>query len=334
MIYNFLIKWFKGPLGLDMCLREIGVSKAENRNFRREIVSIEALKIFFDKELMRWRRYNWYMSNAMALTSADYDKDKVFYDRISFDFDSKNNKREAVDEALEFAQRLEKDFETTPIVVDSGFKGAHVHVFLKEIVSWSVYELLYDYLLSYVRKRSLVDKNMLEWNRLARIPYTMNIKSEIRATKIIYPVDTPMEDFDWSFIKPMNLIKIPVIKLPELPKPIIISKRESSSKYKYRWIEKIIERGLPDGRKRFILYVLSSYLVNVLSLSDDEAITKMKDFLDASCRNFGNCKKIYDSWLRSDIKRMRKKGYMPTSLSKIKEKDSELYSILEKILSQ
>ena len=331
MIYNFLIKWFKGPLGLDMCLREIGVSRAENRNFRREIVSIEALKIFFDKELMRWRKYNWYMSNAMALTSADYDKDKVFYDRISFDFDSKDNKKEAVDEALEFAQRLEKDFETTPIVVDSGFKGAHVHVFLKEIVSWSVYELLYDYLLSYVRKRSLVDRK-LEWNRLARIPYTMNIKSEIRATKIIYPVDTPMEDFDWSFIKPMNLIKIPVIKLPELPKPIIIRKRESSSKYK--WIEKIIERGLPDGRKRFILYVLSSYLVNVLSLGDNEAFERLREFIDNSCRNFNNCEKIYDSWLRGDIKRVREKKLLPSSLNKIKEKDSELYSILEKILSQ
>jgi len=331
MIYNFLIKWFKGPLGLDMCLREIGVSKAENINFRREIVSIEALKIFFDKELMRWRKYNWYMSNAMALTSADYDKDKVFYDRISFDFDSKDNKKEAVDEALEFAQRLEKDFETTPIVVDSGFKGAHVHVFLKEIVSWSVYELLYDYLLSYVRKRSLVDRK-LEWNRLARIPYTMNIKSEIRATKIISPVDTPMEDFDWSFIKPMNLIKIPVIKLPELPKPIIIRKRESSSKYK--WIEKIIEKGLPDGRKRFILYVLSSYLVNVLSLGDNDAFERLREFIENSCRNFNNCEKIYDSWLRGDIRRVKEKKLKPSSLNKIKEKDPDLYSILEKILSQ
>jgi hypothetical protein len=28
-------------------------------------------------------------------------------------------------------------------------------------------------------------------------------------------------------------------------------------------VEKVIEKGLPDGRKRFILYVLSAYLVNV-----------------------------------------------------------------------
>jgi hypothetical protein len=41
---------------------------------------------------------------------------------------------------------------------------------------------------------------------------------------------------------------------------------------RHEWVEKIIENGLPNGRKRFILYVLSAYLENVRRLSEEEAI--------------------------------------------------------------
>jgi len=56
-------------------------------------------------------------------------------------------------------------------------------------------------------------------------------------------------------------------------------------------VEKIIEKGLPDGRKRFILYVLSAYLVNVKRLSEEEALQVVQEFLENSCRNHGNCEK-------------------------------------------
>jgi hypothetical protein len=37
-------------------------------------------------------------------------------------------------------------------------------------------------------------------------------------------------------------------------------------------VEKVIEKELPDDRKRFILYILSAYLVNVKGLSEEEAL--------------------------------------------------------------
>jgi hypothetical protein len=37
-------------------------------------------------------------------------------------------------------------------------------------------------------------------------------------------------------------------------------------------VKKVIEKELPDGRKRSILYVLSAYLVNVKGLSEEEAL--------------------------------------------------------------
>jgi hypothetical protein len=49
---------------------------------------------------------------------------------------------------------------------------------------------------------------------------------------------------------------------------------------RYSWVEKVVERGLPDRRKSFILYVLSAYLVNVKRLDEDEAMEVVQEFLD------------------------------------------------------
>ncbi|MEZ0290132.1 MAG: DNA primase noncatalytic subunit PriX [Sulfolobales archaeon] len=100
---------------------------------------------------------------------------------------------------------------------------------------------------------------------------------------------------------------------------------------RYEWIERVITRGLPDGRKRFILKVLTPYLVNVLSLSDEEAFNRIKDFIDNSCNNHGNCEKIYDSWVRGDIKRVRTKKLKPSRLENL---DEDLREIVRKVLSE
>jgi hypothetical protein len=42
-------------------------------------------------------------------------------------------------------------------------------------------------------------------------------------------------------------------------------------------VKKVVEKGLPNGRMRFILYVLSAYLVNVKRLSE-EALQVVQGF--------------------------------------------------------
>jgi NADH:ubiquinone oxidoreductase subunit E len=88
---------------------------------------------------------------------------------------------------------------------------------------------------------------------------------------------------------------------------------------KYEWVEKIIEKRA-DGRKRFALYVLLAYLVNVKRLSEEEAIQAVQEFLENSCRNYNNCEKIYDSFIRGDLQRVKPKGLKPTTLEKLREK--------------
>jgi hypothetical protein len=102
---------------------------------------------------------------------------------------------------------------------------------------------------------------------------------------------------------------------------------------RYEWVEKIIKKRLPDGRKRFILYVLSAYLMIVKRLSEEEAIQVVQEFLENSCRNHGNCGKVYESFIRGDLQRVKSKGLKPTTLEKLREKDPELCSIVEKVIS-
>lgn len=101
---------------------------------------------------------------------------------------------------------------------------------------------------------------------------------------------------------------------------------------RYTWIDKIIKEGVPDGRARLILYVISRYLVNVKGLSDDEALAEIESFIEASCRNHGNCSKIYKSWIKNVIKSIRRGGWRPWSLETIQRKDPDLYNIVRGIV--
>lgn len=106
----------------------------------------------------------------------------------------------------------------------------------------------------------------------------------------------------WEGLEPLNPADLPVAKIkvstPAIQRhfvepvddatPVSVEDQVSSTARKprgYEWVEKIIEKGLPDGRKRFILYVLSAYLVNVKRLSEEEAIRVVQEFLENSCRN-------------------------------------------------
>ncbi|MEM0379119.1 MAG: DNA primase noncatalytic subunit PriX [Thermosphaera sp.] len=62
-----------------------------------------------------------------------------------------------------------------------------------------------------------------------------------------------------------------------------------------RWIQRIVEAGLPGDRKCFIFQVLVPYPVNVRKLGDEEVFEASREFVENSCRNPNPCGKIYDS---------------------------------------
>nr|4WYH_A Chain A, Uncharacterized protein [Saccharolobus solfataricus P2] len=95
----------------------------------------------------------------------------------------------------------------------------------------------------------------------------------------------------------------------------------------YSWIEKVLEMGLQDSRKRFILYVASRYLVNVKGVNEDEALQTLKEFYYKLQSG-----KVYESWLKSVINGVKKKGLLPWSLKRIEERDKEMYNEIIRVL--
>ncbi|MEB3860724.1 MAG: DNA primase noncatalytic subunit PriX [Desulfurococcales archaeon] len=102
---------------------------------------------------------------------------------------------------------------------------------------------------------------------------------------------------------------------------------------RYSWVEELIRRGVPDGRSRLILYIVSRYLVNVKNLDPESAVHVVEEFIENSCRNHGNCGKIYRSWIRNVLRHVKEGGWLPWKLETLKERDPELYAVVESVLS-
>lgn len=190
----------------------MGISLYNNKSFRRDFVSINALSLMFKKEVANWQNNNWYMIVAYNI-GIEYDKNEVLYDRIAYNFDSKKNPREAVNYALDYAQVLEQRFGARAIVLESGFNGANVYVFLSEPLNWSIIKEVWEYLILHIpQNKNIIDKNINQWNRACRIPLTFNLKyGEKRKAKIIYPEELDnFTSFSWSIIKPLDAKKIRV----------------------------------------------------------------------------------------------------------------------------
>ncbi len=83
--------------------------------------------------------------------------------------------------------------------------------------------------------------------------------------------------------------------------------------------------GIPDGRKRILFFWLIPYWVNVLNLSEDEAVERAKDWVERQGA------KIYESWLRSEARNAKKKGIRPWSLKKVQTVSPDLIKILQEV---
>ena len=103
---------------------------------------------------------------------------------------------------------------------------------------------------------------------------------------------------------------------------------------RYAWVEKLLEKGVPDGRARLILYIISRYLVNIKNMDIDEALLSIKQFIDNSCKNFNNCSKIYESWIRGVLRSVKQGQWLPWSLEKMKDRDPELYDVVISIIEE
>lgn len=230
---EFFRKWWSGPnwVARDM-VREVGycVGIMRHGNFARDAGLLEwALSAIPFSE---FRQLNLFTSVAYYVNVDDVSNAEVraMYDRVYYDFDSKENPKLAIEKALEFARSLKSRFNVDAVVAFSGLHGAHVTVPLKKPISWNVYARLWDILIAPYDFKNLVDRKVREPKRIYRVPYTWNVKEDGSGFSYIMDLNgrrLRMEDFDWSNYEPLDpdqVVKVVKIYTPILDS-IIIAKR-------------------------------------------------------------------------------------------------------------
>lgn len=227
---DFLRKWWWGPLGIGD-IRElffsIGDPRDNNARKDRGVHSFQGVELKLKNLFKHYRDTNMFYGVGLLISFQELEPKNMLYDRIVYDFDDEENPELAIRKAIEFAQSIERRFDCGTIVTYSGFKGAHVVIPLKKLINWESYQLIWKALLVPYSFKKLVDRNMLQWNRMDRIPYTWNVKrdketGELRRgfCRIIYPKKLRAEEFDWSLFESLDPSDIEILKV-ELPELII-----------------------------------------------------------------------------------------------------------------
>ncbi len=110
---------------------------------------------------------------------------------------------------------------------------------------------------------------------------------------------------------------------PKLPKPKAF---QDSGQYKY--IEKILESPIMDGRHRILWLILPPYLINVKKLSDEEAFEVIMKYMQKCGWHETNAERL----VRYNINRAKRIGLKPPRLERLAETNPGLYrTILEAI---
>jgi len=227
---KFLRRWWRGPLDIGD-LREfffcVGDPRDECSRRRRGVYAFEGVVLELKNLVKHFRSTNMFMGIGTLIPGQELEPQNMLYDRLVYDFDSEENPQLAVEKAIEFAKSLEHRFGCNAIVVYTSVKGAYTYVPLRKPVKWDAYQMLWKALLTPYSFRDLVDRNMLQWNRMDRIPYTWNVKKdkttgEVKRgfCKVIYPRKLRAEEFDWGLFEPLDPSNVEFLKI-ELPELVV-----------------------------------------------------------------------------------------------------------------
>jgi Primase X len=96
------------------------------------------------------------------------------------------------------------------------------------------------------------------------------------------------------------------------------------------WIEKLLLIPISNDRKYCIWRILAPYLVNVKKLGDDKAYGIIISWLE-ECSKLERLTFYYKPRVRDDIRRARRVGYYPISLSNLQKEKSDLHRIIQEV---
>ena len=96
--------------------------------------------------------------------------------------------------------------------------------------------------------------------------------------------------------------------------PSIKSQYHSSASIHYKWIEKLLQTPIEDGRKYALWKILCPYLVNIKKLQYEESYTILKTWLE-KCNNLQKLDFNSETEIKAKLKNV--KYYNPISIKNI-----------------
>ena len=93
----------------------------------------------------------------------------------------------------------------------------------------------------------------------------------------------------------------------------------------YLYVEDLLSHPVSDGRHRLVWLVLAPYLINVKSLENDEAIERIRAFVSVA----GETRDM-KRFVEYNVRRARRNGLLPPTLSTLKTEHPDLYWLLPK----
>jgi Primase X len=93
------------------------------------------------------------------------------------------------------------------------------------------------------------------------------------------------------------------------------------------WIEKLLQTPIDDYRKYAVWRILVPYLVNIRRLAGDEANNTIKGWLD-KCNSLRRLDFNSNYVISRNIRAVKKDGYLPIGLDKLKTECTYLYRIV------
>ncbi len=111
--------------------------------------------------------------------------------------------------------------------------------------------------------------------------------------------------------------------------PSIKSQYHSSTSIHYKWIEKVLETPIEDGRKYTLWKILCPYLVNIKKLEYNKSFEILKTWLE-KCNNSKKLDFNPDVEIKAKLRYV--KHYNPISIKKMKHDNKNLNLLLRQKL--
>lgn len=119
------------------------------------------------------------------------------------------------------------------------------------------------------------------------------------------------------FPRQLLVLKQDVVQYAPSPKP--------RSNKGYLYVEELLAHPVSDGRHRLTWLVLAPYLVNVKNLDDEQAIERIRTFVQSAGES-----SAMRRFIEYNVRRARRNGLRPPTLSRLKAEHPDVYWLLPK----